>query len=66
MEAALLIPDLVSTRVLGKKRTRKNRTGKKRTGKKRTGKKRIRKRAHAEKSSRGIKRSSKKAQIQLF
>ena len=29
-------------------------------------KKRIRKRAHTEKSSRGIKRSRKKAQIQLF
>ena len=51
---------------LGKKRTGKKRTGNKHTGIKRTGKKRIRKRAHAEKSSRGIKRSRKKAQIQLF
>ena len=52
--------------VLGKNRTGKKRTGNKRTGKKRTGKKRIRKRAHAEKSARGIKRSRKKAQMQLF
>ena len=56
----------ISSLVLGKKRTGKKRTGNKHTGKKRTGKKRIRKRAHAEKSSREIKRSRKKAQIQLF
>ena len=44
----------------------KKRSGNKHTRKMCTGKKRIRKRAHAEKSSRGIKRSRKKAQIQLF